>query len=149
MPVSELKVPTSTVASLIGSKGQKVTDINQSSGASVSFDSANANSVFTTAYIRGNEEQTKKAIAIVKISVLQAKSANFVPVNRSQCAQTQLTTSSQARSQCTLTTSCQDMSNCRNSLLATVAAIICPASHCQRGTHSTQCPGENTPDRIH
>ena len=80
MPVSELKVPTSTVASLIGSKGQKVVDINQSSGASVSFDSANANSVFTTAYIRGNEEQTKKAIAIIKISVLHAKAADFVPV---------------------------------------------------------------------
>ena len=79
MPVSELKVPTSTVASLIGSKGQKVVDINQSSGASVSFETTNANSVFTTAYIRGNEEQTKKAIAIIKISVLHAKAADFVP----------------------------------------------------------------------
>ena len=94
--------------------------------SSVSFDSASANPLFTTAY---NEEQIKKAIAIVKISLLQAKAADFVPVNRSQCAQTQLTTSSQARSQCALTTSCQDRSNCRNSLPATVAAIICPANH--------------------
>lgn len=57
--------------------------------------------------------------------------------DRSECVQTQLTTS------------CQDRSNCCTSLPATLAAIISPASHCQRGTHSTQCPGENTPDRIH
>jgi|EP00090_Calanus_glacialis_P042799 hypothetical protein len=79
MPVTGFKVPTSTVASLIGSKGQKVGDINKSSGASVSFDTTHANSMFTTAYIHGSEEQTRIAVAIIKISVLHARAADFEP----------------------------------------------------------------------
>ena len=79
MPVTKFKIPTSSVASLIGAKGKKVTDINKSSGASVSFDTSHADSVFTTAYIHGNEEQTKIAVAIIKISVMHARAANFKP----------------------------------------------------------------------
>lgn len=79
MPVTGFKVPTSTVASLIGSKGQKVGDINKSSGASVSVDTTHANSMFTTAYIHGSEEQTRIAVAIIKISVLHARAADFEP----------------------------------------------------------------------
>ena len=45
MPVTELKIPTTAVTSLIGSKGQKVADITKSSGASVSFDTSHADSV--------------------------------------------------------------------------------------------------------
>ena len=35
--------------------------------------------VFTTAYIRGNEEQTKIAVAIIKISVMHARAADSMP----------------------------------------------------------------------
>jgi polyribonucleotide nucleotidyltransferase len=79
MPISYFKVPTSAVSSLIGAKGQKVADINKSSGASVSFDTDNPNSVLTTAYISGSDEQIKKAIEIIKISVLNARAADYKP----------------------------------------------------------------------
>lgn len=81
MPVTVFKVPTSTVASLIGSKGQKVADINESSGASVSFDTTNADLMFTTAYIHGSEEQARIAIAIIKTSVLHARAADLDPTH--------------------------------------------------------------------
>lgn len=70
---------TSTVPSLIGAQGQKVADINKSSVASVSFDTLHSDPVFTTAYIRGDEEQIQKAIAIIKISLLHARAADYKP----------------------------------------------------------------------
>ena len=79
MPISYFKIPTSAVPSLIGAQGQRVDDINKSSGASVSFITDNPSGVISTACIRGTNEQIKKAIEIIKISVIHARAADYKP----------------------------------------------------------------------
>ena len=79
MPVSQFLVPTSAVPSLIGAQGNKVADIKKSSGASVSFATVSHNEVLTTALISGSNEQIKKATDIIKISVLNARAADYKP----------------------------------------------------------------------
>ena len=63
MSIYYLKIPTSSVPSLIGAQGHKVEDINKSSGATVSFNTDNPSNVLSTACIRGTDEQIKKAIS--------------------------------------------------------------------------------------
>ena len=86
MPVSHFQVPTSAVPSLIGAQGIKVADIKKTSGASVNFDTVSHNEVLTTALISGSDEQIKKAIEIIKISVLNARAADYKPAVASALA---------------------------------------------------------------
>ena len=76
--MATLSVPTSAVPALIGSKGNRIKDINASSGARVRFDT-NRTKDTTTAYIRGSTQQIQTAISLLKLAVLHARAAHSKP----------------------------------------------------------------------
>ena len=75
----QFQVPTFAVSSLIGAQGQRVADINKTSGAVVRFTTSTPCSPFTTALIQGSDSNIKMAIDLLKIGVLHAKAADDRP----------------------------------------------------------------------
>ena len=82
METATLLVPTLSLPALIGINGERIKDINATSGAMVRFDGNSAGTT-TTAYIRGSTEQIQLAIALLKLAVLhtQAAQKNHRPAN--------------------------------------------------------------------
>ena len=69
MEMATFLVPSTALPALIGSKGNRIKDINHTSGATVRFDTTQTKAT-TTAYIRGSHQLIHTAIALLKMAVL-------------------------------------------------------------------------------
>ena len=78
MEIATIFVPTTALPALIGPKGNRIKDINATSGATVRFDTTHAE-VITTAYIEGSTLQIRTAVSLLKVAVLHAQAAHSKP----------------------------------------------------------------------
>ena len=75
MSVTALPVPSAFIAALKGLNGQKVKDMEKTSGASIKFTTLGSSSQFTNAIITGRPCQVSLAVRLIKLAVLHARAA--------------------------------------------------------------------------
>lgn len=74
-----VKVPVFAVPALLGKNGKKVKDMQLSSGAFITISRPSQESLWAEATILGTQEAINTASLLVKMAILHARAADYIP----------------------------------------------------------------------